>query len=124
MAMTIAYVVNEVSFNYNDEIYRNDGDGGQPHKIYLDENEVKEAVLKLNAQKFDGLEVWNYCYDISEISNLERKEIDTELNKIIGQANMDSLTIPEGLSLAKLKKIASIFDKLVFYCVHEVEVID
>lgn len=77
--MTIGYVITEVGYEYNDEIYsQNDGGAGNPIKIYLDKAKAEEEVKNMNMDSLFTCDIGDYAYDLEDIIT----DMD-ELKKVI-----------------------------------------
>jgi len=62
------FVLMEVGWQYNDEVYlKTDEGGGYPRKVFFSQEEAEKEVLELNLENFQGLirsgELVNYDYD-------------------------------------------------------------
>lgn len=68
--MATGYVITEVGYEYNDEIYReNDSGGGTPVKVYLDKAKAEAEVGKMNLESLVTCEIGQYAYDLEDIIN-------------------------------------------------------
>ena len=89
--MTTGYVVSEVGFEYNDEIYhQSESGGGEPIKVFLDKNKANELVHQKNVEAFSKNNIMEYTYEPSDIFDDEEA-----VNKICQKYGLS-----EGLSLS------------------------
>lgn len=59
------YVVCNVNYEYNDEVYYPpESGGGTPQLVFGNKQEAKDKALLLNAQQFKGLTPGHYGYEI------------------------------------------------------------
>lgn len=66
--MTTGYVITEVGYEYNDEIYtENDSGGGTPVKVYLDKAKAEAEGTKMNLDALMSCEIGSYAYDLDDI---------------------------------------------------------
>lgn len=79
----IAYVVVEVGYEYNDEIYSQSESGGNPRGIYLTEEAAKEAAVRRSAEKMKIINPFEYGYGLDEISSLFEKEMEKKMSDIL-----------------------------------------
>ncbi len=116
------YIVQENTFEYNDEIYhRPECDGGKPKKIFTNENSAQDYADSQNLKKFDDTNLSEYSYGIDEIIKNKDKFISL-LNEIFGtnyhEDNLDyDFTLPK-MTLEQYLKIKS-YLKIEFYEVLE-----
>lgn len=84
--MPKAYIIAEVSYEYNDEIYHTGNDGASyssPDEIFLDKTKAHEKRDKLERNHWRGLEVSQYAYSTGELTDLEDDELKTRLTEIL-----------------------------------------
>lgn len=66
--MTTGYVITEIGYEYNDEIYsQNDSGGGTPVRVFLDKEKAQAEVNKMNIASLVSCEIGSYSYDLEEI---------------------------------------------------------
>ena len=66
--MTTGYVVTEVGYEYNDEIYyQSESGGGTPVRVFLDKAKAQAEVDRMNLESLIGCEIGSYAYDFSDI---------------------------------------------------------
>lgn len=90
--MTIGYVVVQVGYDYNDEIYsRSDSGGGTPTKVYLDYKKAQAEVHRLNLLELVTCEIGQYAYDLEDIIN-DMEEFTKIINKydLKGEVDFDN----------------------------------
>jgi hypothetical protein len=61
-----AWVVLESSFEYDDNYYNQEGEGGTPVKVYLDEGRAEEACLKANISDLCTRDLSNYSWSLRD----------------------------------------------------------
>jgi len=61
--MPIGYVVVEVEYQYNDEYYYTESEGGNPVKIFLDKAEAEKHCKKLNLEAFKKTDLSGYIIE-------------------------------------------------------------
>jgi len=77
------YLVSEIHYEYNDEIYHNDGSGsGTPVSLYTSKQSADKVVIAKTLKTIETLEIINYCYDLYDVINIDY------LNMLLGQANL------------------------------------
>lgn len=89
--MATGYVVVQVGYDYNDEIYcRSESGGGTPTKIYLDYNKAKAELHRLNLLELVTCEIGHYAYDLEDIIN-DMEEFIAIINKydLKSEVNLD-----------------------------------
>lgn len=131
--MTTGYVVTEIGYEYNDEIYhQSEHGGGTPVRIYLDKEKAQAEVNRLNMEAFVTCEIGQYAYDVSElVSDME------EFEKIIKKYDKEgAVDLEDGYEMGEwFSENASKFSKsdqkklldlvqLEFYTLTEVEIDD
>jgi hypothetical protein len=122
-----AYIVQEVSYEYNDEINCM-SEGGKPEMIFVKKAKAEEHCLMLNIKMFKGLNLREYCYSIDDIlkngvsdeqfikkfKNIFGRTIDIDLDNDEGQ-------IPDDATIEQIKKLLELIT-LRFYTVEECEI--
>lgn len=118
-----AYIVQEVSYEYNDEINCM-SEGGKPAMIFANKEKAKEHCLSLNLDKFAGLCLYEYCYDIDEIlrSGVNEEQFNEEFKNIFG-ITLDNSEgyIPDKATREQIQKLLKLIT-LRFYTVEECEI--
>lgn len=131
--MATGYVITEVGYEYNDEIYyQSESGGGTPVKVYLDKAKAEAEIDRLNLESLVTCEIGQYAYNMSDIVSdmpaFEKilKKYDTE-----GTLDLeDEYELGEwfsakasGFSESDKKKILKLVN-LEFYTLAEVEIDD
>lgn len=71
--MTKLYIIVDITFDYNDEIYSSvEGNGGEPIRAFKKREKAQAACRQLNFEKLRGLNLNEYCYGIDDICNDSR----------------------------------------------------
>ena len=86
--MKKAYVVMKKGYEYDDEIYYENGDGGgHPSKIFFTKESSDAEVARLNIEKVRRNELYHYYHDIEDICDDTEglKELCESLNDKYGQ---------------------------------------
>ena len=66
--MATGYVITEIGYEYNDEIYsQNDSGGGTPIRVFLDKEKAQAEVNRMNIDSLISCEIGSYAYDLEEI---------------------------------------------------------
>ena len=132
--MTTGYVINEVGYEYNDEIYhQSEHGGGTPVMIYLDKAKAEDEVSKMNLNALMSCEIGSYAYDFSEVVD-DLDEFKRIVKKYVSEDDEldldDSYEVGEWFSSngskfseSDKKKIAKLVN-LEFYSITEVEIDD
>lgn len=131
--MTTGYVVSEIGYEYNDEIYhQSENGGGNPVKIYLDKEKAQAEVDKLNMESFLTCEIGQYAYELSDLVT-DMAAFEKIIKKYDKEGEVD---LEEGYELGEWFSVnASKFSKsdqkkllelvsLEFYTLNEVEIDD
>lgn len=132
--MATGYVVTEIGYEYNDEIYyQSENGGGRPVRVFLDKAKAQDEVEKMNFEALMGCEIGSYAYDLSDIvSNMDvfTKIIKKYMTEDDSVDVEDSYELGEWFSShaskfsqADQKKIAKLVT-LEFYSLTEVEIDD
>ena len=77
-----AYILCEISFEYNDEIYNSgENEGSHPSRLFLSKKAANAECRKMNLENFMETTPSQYCYDMEEIchSYEEANELSTKL---------------------------------------------
>lgn len=131
--MATGYVVTEIGYEYNDEIYyQGESGGGTPVKVYLDKEKAQSETDRLNLEALVTCEIGQYAYDLSEIIN-DMDSFEKIIRKYDKQAEVsvdDSYQLGEWFSShaskfsnADKKKLLDLVS-LEFYTLAEVEIDD
>lgn len=76
------YVVTEVEFQYNDEIYyASDGEGGEPVEVFANKEAAEKAIEKLTLNWLKTTKLQDYGYEIDEIFSLWRLSTELEISE-------------------------------------------
>ena len=127
--MKKAYVVMEVSWEYNDEIYYTTDDGaGQPERVFLDKKKAEEYAVEKTADTIRGAGhlISEKYYSLSDIlRNVDEDEFKTMLEGMGGSIDDDGrdIKLPKNLSIDNVKKILAAIS-LRWYKVEETEIED
>jgi hypothetical protein len=79
------YIIQEIGFEYNDEIYNASyGDNGTPVKVFKNKKDAQNQVELLNFKKFQDESLHHYAYSLDDIID-DIEEFVDELNKITGK---------------------------------------
>lgn len=66
--MATGYVITEIGYEYNDEIYyQGESGGGTPVKVYLDKDKAQAELDRLNLESLVTCEIGEYAYDLEDI---------------------------------------------------------
>lgn len=66
--MATGYVITEIGYEYNDEIYyQSESGGGTPVKVYLDKEKAQADLDQLNLESLVTCEIGQYAYDMNDI---------------------------------------------------------
>lgn len=132
--MTTGYVVTEVGYEYNDEIYyQSESGGGTPVKVFLDKAKAQAEVDKMNLESLIGCEIGSYAYEFSDIVSDEdafmkiikkyvKKDDEVDLEDGYELGEWFSANAKE-FSQSDKKKIAKLVT-LEFFTLTEVEIDD
>ena len=118
-----AYVVMEVGWEYNDEVYYTTEDkAGKPSVVYKDKNKAEEVCRKCNIDKLLQEDLIHYCYDIDDVLEPGFEEYVKEIN---GEFFEDEgvLRLPNTRTPEQEMKLLSLIN-LRFFTVSEVEIGD
>jgi len=94
--MQKSYVLLEIGFEYNDEIYYcSENSAGHPQSVFLDLETAKQVLLKKNIEKFQNLfsypgNLSEYCYEADDLFNRNRKK---DFNKFLEKHCQCSLDV-------------------------------
>lgn len=86
--MATGYVVVQVGYDYNDEIYSRSDSGGNPTKIYLNYQKAQAEVNRLNMQELLTCEIGQYAYDLEDII-IDMAEFEKILRKYDTKNSLD-----------------------------------
>ena len=120
-----AFVVMESGFEYDDNYYNQEGDGGAPVKVYLDKQRAEEACLKKNIEELLSGKNWSeYSWRLRESDGSEKvKEAVTsakgkyktdkddyefyieELPNDVTETQVDAIIDALGVTLFKVEEI-------------------
>lgn len=131
--MATGYVITEVGYEYNDEIYyQGESGGGTPVKVYLDKEKAQFELDRLNLESLITCEIGQYAYDLEDIID-DMGEFESIIRKYDKQGEVsvnDSYELGEWFSSnasrfskADQKKLLEIVN-LEFYNLAEVEIDD
>lgn len=89
--MTTGYVITEIGYEYNDEIYyQSESGGGVPVKVYLDKEKAQAELDKLNMESLMTCQIGEYSYDIKDvISDMDSFEKIVKKYDKEGEVNLD-----------------------------------
>lgn len=125
--MKKGYVILEIGYEYNDEIYHTGNYGESyeaPNKIYTDKVKADADLVTKNLEKFKGLELGYYCYGIDEITHDEQGLIDflnNELKMNVKEDEFWDVHLPNDMTDEQCKALMKLIN-LEFYTIHEVEI--
>lgn len=81
--MSSGYVVVEVGYEYNDEIYyQPESGGGKPVHMYTSKKKAEQEALQLTASKLRKVDLTTYGHDWGEISSLDFEELKKRFQDI------------------------------------------
>jgi hypothetical protein len=126
--MNKGYVILEVGYEYNDEIYHAGyyGDSFEaPNEVYTDKDKADAELTKRTNDKLRGLELGYYCYGIDEITNHEEELIKFLNEELKMETNMDEfydVSIPSSATDEQLEKLQKLIT-LNFFQLKEVELV-
>lgn len=118
------YVVLEVGYDYNDEVYHTGNYGAMyeaPNKVYLDKDIAEEEVVKRTCEKLRGLPLGAYGYGIEEIAKKGCVERLSQICEEIGFNIEDGDDVPKKATDKQLQNILELID-LEFFTIVEVEI--
>jgi len=99
----MSYVLVERQGNYNDEVmYMEEGDGGYPVAVYLDEDEAIQNLTNKTKEKLIGFEIGSWCYSPDDIG-LPRDEEERAELQITGEYS--DMIISKDVTDENLEKI-------------------
>jgi hypothetical protein len=116
------YIIQEIGFEYNDEIYQqNGGDNGTPTHVYKNKADAEKQAEKLNFEKLQSEPICQYAYDVNDVIS-DVYAFTTKLSEITGKTVTEEeieydFTLPK-MSLTDFNKIKDYID-LNFYQVVE-----
>lgn len=131
--MATGYVITEIGYEYNDEIYyQGESGGGTPVKVYLDKEKAQAELNRLNLESLVTCEIGEYAYDLEDIiddmSAFEKiiqkydKEGEVSVRDSYELGNWFA-THASNFSNSDKKKLLEIIN-LEFYTIAEVEIDD
>lgn len=131
--MATGYVITEVGYEYNDEIYyQSESGGGTPVKVYLDKAKAEAEIDRLNLESLVTCEIGQYAYNMSDIVS-DMNAFEKILKKYDTEGTLDledEYEIGEwfsanaiSFSQADKRKIVKLVN-LEFYTLAEVEIDD
>jgi hypothetical protein len=104
-----AWVVLESSFEYDDNYYNQEGDGGTPVKVYLDKGRAEEACLKANISDLCSRDLSSYSWALRDSEGI--KETVIGLVKDAGGTieqdddNEFKIDLPDSITESKVDEI-------------------
>lgn len=66
-----AFVLVRGTFEYDDNYYNQNDEGGTPLRVYLDENRAKDEARKKNRQELLGTDLSNYSWTLRDSRDTE-----------------------------------------------------
>ena len=131
--MATGYVITEVGYEYNDEIYyQSESGGGTPVKVYLDKAKAEAEIDRLNLESLVTCEIGQYAYNMSDIVS-DMNAFEKILKKYDTEGTLDLEDEYElgewfsanaiSFSQADKRKIVKLVN-LEFYTLAEVEIDD
>ena len=123
------YVVSEVGFDYNDEIYSVSGSNygdkfGTPVKVFSTREKANDFIEKKTVKVLKGLELGQYFYDLNDILRDSDECFVAFWQQEFGQ-NLEAvdrwaIKVPEEATDGQLRRLAARI-KLPFFTLTEVE---
>lgn len=131
--MTIGYVITEIGYEYNDEIYTiGENSGGVPTQIYLNKEKAIFKLELLNIEAFVNCDIGSYAYNMTEIVSdmYEFESLMKKYDKNLDEYFIDSYDFGSWFTnnIKKFspedQKYAFSLVNLEFYTLYEVEIDD
>ena len=126
--MSNGYVILEVGYEYNDEIYHSGYNGDSyeaPKEVFTDKEKAKaEMVLRTN-KHLRGLSLGHYCYGLDEITHREEdliKFFNDEFSVDLSGDDYYEMDVPTSATDGQLAKLQELIH-LKFFKLQEVELV-
>ncbi len=120
------YIVNEVGFEYNDEIYRQpECNCLEPIKAYQSKEAATNEAMLLNIKELRSAEIETYGYELIDLFNNEHaRDKAVELLGLIYEADLQDFS--NALKKAPKETLIEVLKlmEIQFYTVTEVNIVD
>jgi hypothetical protein len=126
--MNKGYVILEVGYEYNDEVYSTGNYGEQfeaPNEVYTDKDKAKAEMSVRANKQLRGLSLAHYGYGLDEITNDEQELITffkDEFNIEVDDEDFYDMDVPSSATDEQLEKLQGLLT-LKFFRLKEVELV-